>query len=276
MTDSRLTPANTRVAAAELEGQIDAPRFAEGTLRQIGVSVADLWGSPECRMRQRQLLYGEHLRVLDDFAGMAFVQSKKDGYVGYVASSALIVPADMTHRVCVPATHLYQYPDIKRPEVTWMSFGARLRVVSAQGNFFETDQGLFVPKPHLRPLTVPLRDPVTVAQMHFGVPYLWGGNSVQGIDCSGLVQAALLSCGIDCPGDTDMQQAALGTELPPGTAPERGDLVFWKGHVALAVDGETLIHANGHHMAVAYEPIQDTITRIETQGEGPVTGHKRL
>ncbi|WP_236626181.1 C40 family peptidase [Actibacterium mucosum] len=165
---------------------------------------------------------------------------------------------------------------MKSGNETWVSFGSRMRVVSADGNFFETHDGRYIPKPHLRPLNAPFADPVTVAQMFFGVPYLWGGNSAMGIDCSGLVQAALVAAGIDCPGDSGPQENALGTPLALGSKPQRGDLLFWKGHVAIAVDHDTLIHANAHHMAVAYERIPDAIQRIESQGDGPVTAHKRL
>jgi cell wall-associated NlpC family hydrolase len=132
-----------------------------------------------------------------------------------------------------------------------------------------------VPKPHLRPISHPFRDPVTVAQLFFGTPYLWGGNSAFGIDCSGLVQAALLACGIACPGDSDLQ-AALGNTVPDDAPMLRGDLIFWKGHVAMVVDDQTLIHANAHHMAVAYEPIDAAIARIKAQGGGTVTGRRRL
>ncbi|SMX30652.1 C40 family peptidase [Actibacterium lipolyticum] len=274
--DKRLTPANARVAALSLQGKVDAETFTAGERRQIGMSIANLWATPERQKRERQLLYGEHVTVFEELNGVAFVQAARDGYVGYVDAITLTDAADMTHRVAVPATHLYRRPDMKQIEHSWLSFGARVRIVSADGAFFETDQGLFIPKPHVRPINAPFADTVTVAQMHFGVPYLWGGNSAQGIDCSGLVQASLLAGNIPCPGDSDLQEKALGSPLEPGTPAERGDLFFWKGHVALAVDGDTLIHANAYHMAVAYEPIAGAVARIEEQGGGPVTAHKRL
>ncbi len=273
--DRRLTPANDRVAASSLQGQVAATTFTDGTPAQIGQPVADLCRAPQ-GARDRQLQFGTPVTVFERRDGWGFVQSGIDGYVGYVREAALIASADATHRVSVPATHLYAAADLKSPDRFWLSFGARLRIVSAEGAFFETDQGLFVPKPHVRPLNAPMHDPVTVAQMHFGAPYLWGGNSMQGIDCSGLVQAACQACGIDCPGDSDLQMAELGTALPPETPPQRGDLLFWKGHVAMVVDADTMIHANAHHMAVAYEPIKAAILRIEEQGEGPVLAHKRL
>lgn len=260
----------------DLQGQVTADLFTTGAPALVTVPVADLWSGPDRQSRDRQLLWGETVQVFETRKGVCFVQAARDGYVGYVMAAHLGAEAEMTHRVAVPGTHLYPRPDIKAADTIWLSFGSRLRVVSGSGDFFETDQGYFVPKPHLRPLKAYFSDPVTVAQMHFGVPYLWGGNSTLGIDCSGLVQAALLAAGIACPGDSDLQQQALGHALPPKTPPMRGDLFFWRGHVAMAVDSDTLIHANAHHMAVAYEPISEAINRIANSGGGPVTAHRRL
>ena len=128
----------------------------------------------------------------------------------------------------------------------------------------------------MRPLDRPFSDPVTIAQLFFGTPYLWGGNSGLGIDCSGLVQAALRACAVPCPGDSDMQLDDLGAEIPAGASLARGDLMFWKGHVGMMVDADVMLHANAHHMATAYEPIADATLRIKAQGDGDVIGRKRL
>jgi cell wall-associated NlpC family hydrolase len=269
VTDRRLTPANGRVAAARLIGQVVADRYTEGEARTVALPVADLLAAPG-GTRDRQLVFGEGVIVYDTADGWAFVEARRDGYVGYIAAHALRDHAQATHTVSVPASHLYPAPDIKRAEALRLSFGARVRIVSAADAFFETDQGLFVPKPHLRPANRPFADPATAAQLLFGVPYLWGGNSVWGIDCSGLVQAALLAAGFPCPGDSDLQAAGAGQPLDPADPMARGDLVFWPGHVAMAVDGVTLIHANAHHMAVAYETLHDAVARI-----GAPTLHRR-
>ncbi len=275
MTDRRLTPANGRVAALRLKGQVQADRFTEGVPRRVCVPVSDLRASPG-GPRDRQLLYGEAVTVYEEGGGFALVEAARDGYVGYVDAAHLSDPVEATHLVAVPATHLYPAPDIKRTEVMGLSFGSRLRIVSASNNLFETAEGHFVPKPHVRPANKPFTDPATVAQLFFGTPYLWGGNSVWGIDCSGLVQAAHLACAIPCPGDSDLQAAGLGHPLPEeGATLRRGDLVFWKGHVAIMVDEATILHANGHTMSVAYEPLVDTIARIADQGGGPVTALRR-
>ncbi|MBN2907671.1 MAG: C40 family peptidase [Rhodobacteraceae bacterium] len=273
--DRRETPANARVAAAHLEGQVPAARFVDPVPYRVTRPLVDLLRAPG-GPRERQMLLGEAFEVLEIHEGHAFGWAARDGFVGYVPAQALSDSApDPTHIVAVPASHAYSAPDLKRPEVMGLSFGTRLRVVSASGAFFETAEGWFVPKPHLRPANAPFADPVTVAQLFFGAPYLWGGNAIWGIDCSGLVQAAWLASGRACPGDSDQQARSLGTALPPGTTPERGDLLFWAGHVALVVDPQVMIHANAHTMSVAYERIPEAIARIEGQGDGPVTAHRR-
>jgi len=162
---------------------------------------------------------------------------------------------------------------MKSGDLMHLPFGARVTVLDERQKFFETNVG-FVPKKHLRPLDRPFTDPATIAQMHFGVPYLWGGDSTLGIDCSGLVAAALRACAIVCPDDSGPQKDQLGSDATGGY--RRGDLLFWNGHVGMMVDSDTMIHANAHHMATVYEPIENAILRIRAQGDGDVTAHKRL
>ncbi|MGR3760973.1 C40 family peptidase [Roseobacteraceae bacterium NS-SX3] len=242
--------------------------------RHVAVPVADLLRAPE-GARDRQLLYGEAVTVRETRHGWAFVQAAKDGYEGYLNEELLAPLIDATHWVSAPATHAYAEADFKSKDLNTFSFGSRLRVRGRVGRFAETEAG-FVPAAHLLPLEARLEDPVAVAEGFLGTPYLWGGNSRFGIDCSGLVQAALLACGLPCPGDSGVQEAELGTQLPAGSPHERGDLLFWKGHVALVRDAASIIHANAHAMAVAIEPLQAAIERIAAQGDGPVTAHKRL
>jgi len=267
LTDRCLLPANDRVAALELAGQVEAERFVAGEARRVARPVADLATEPGGR-RWRQLRLGAAFRVLEWQGGHAFGQAGAGGPVGWVASSVLADLPDPTHSVAVPASHAYTAPDLKAPEAMALPFGAALRVVSASGAFFETGEGLFVAKPHLRPLNRPFSDPVTVAQMHFGAPYLWGGNSIWGLDCSGLAEVALIAAGHACPPDSDLQ-AGLGAALPEGTAPTRGDLFFWPGHVAMAVDGETLIHATAAAMSVIYEPMSEAAARLAAETGAP-------
>jgi hypothetical protein len=253
-----------------LAGQVSAARFVSGWPMALLESVTDLCAAPG-GPRDRQLLRGATVTVFEDHAGWSFVQAA-DGYVGYLPTGCLGPPVAHSHFVASPATHAYAAEDFKSPAVMALPLGARVRVLDERRKFFETDAG-FVPKRHLRPLDRPFQDPATVAQMHFGVPYLWGGNSTRGIDCSGLVSASLTLCNTACPGDSDLQQA-LGDDFTD--QPRRGDLLFWKGHVAMMVEAETLIHANAHHMAVAYEPLAQAILRIEAQGDGPVIAHRRV
>ncbi|MEZ5885456.1 MAG: NlpC/P60 family protein [Paracoccaceae bacterium] len=275
MTDRRILPANGRVAHVSLRGQVEAATFVEGEWARVMAPVADLLARPG-GPRDRQVLRGDRLMVLERTEGHAFVQAARDGYCGYVAETALGPDHAVTHWVSAPATHLYPAADIKRPEIASLSFGARLDIAGEEGRFARTADGHHVPRVHLREIGAPLDDPAAVALLFLGTPYLWGGNSRGGIDCSGLVQAALLACGHDCPGDSDLQWQSVGRPLGEGTPLRRGDLLFWRGHVAMAIDGETMIHANAHAMAVTLEPIGAARERIRVAEGDSWLGVRRL
>lgn len=270
--DRRLTPFSGRVALTALQGRIDAP-VTEGTAAQVVVPLADLLARPG-GARDRQVLLGDAVTVIDRDQGHCFVQAAKDGYCGWLDEAAVAEAPPPTHWVSAPATHLYPEPRVQARERMALSLGTRLCVTGSQGTWAETTLG-FVPAVHLRRLGDWVRDPVSVAESLIGTPYLWGGNSRAGLDCSGLAQLSLHAAGLACPGDSDMQQA-LGAALDEGQALRRGDLLFWKGHVALVTAPDRLIHANGHSMSVADEDIAETIARIASQGGGPVIARRRL
>ncbi|MFV1592033.1 C40 family peptidase [Phaeobacter sp. JH20_36] len=279
MTDPRRTPANDRVIAAHLAQQSPDRTAVTGQPACIRLPVVNLLRRPD-GPRDRQLLLGAEITIYEERDGWAFVQAVADDYVGYVPATALATDAaPATHRVCTPATHAYSAADMKSADLCSLSHGSRVSVLAFTDRFAETNLG-FIPASHLRPVSVPETDPVAVAQLFLGTPYLWGGNSRWGIDCSGLVQAAMLACGVTCPGDSDQQENELGQDISLGNTAvpsdlRRGDLLFWKGHVALMQDHETMIHANAHHMAVALEPVADAVERIMVQGDGPITRHRR-
>ena len=275
MTDRRLTPANDRVADQALRDRIAAPRYVAGIRQRVTAPLTDLLAAPG-GARDRQLLMGNGFRVLEERDGYAFGQAARDGYVGYVPQDALGPDTPATHVVTAPATHLYTAPDIKAPEHAALSFGARLTVTEFSGAFARTDAGLFVPRTHLADASHRFTDPVAVAELFLGTPYLWGGNSRAGLDCSALIQIACLACDIDCPGDSDLQCAQLGQPLPAEAAKQRGDVIFWDGHVGWMSDGATLLHANAQHMAVTYEPLQDALDRIRMQGGGTPIAYRRI
>jgi cell wall-associated NlpC family hydrolase len=268
--DRRLTPATARVALDSMRGVLDRPEWTSGTPARLAVPLADLLSAPG-GPRDRQVNFGADLTVIDEDSGFAFVQAALDGYCGWLPSAALMggdLPT-ITHRVTAPATHVYAAPDMKRPETMALSLGARLSVSGIQDGFAQLAGGGYVPMQHVgdRPAT----DPVAVARGLLGTPYLWGGNSRAGIDCSGLVQAALTACDIPCPGDSDLQRAAFAATDDVAA----GDLLFWPGHVAMAVSDSVMIHATAWQMAVILEPIRDALARIDAAGQGPFLGAHR-
>lgn len=275
MNDYRLTPANGRVAHVTLKDRIAADHYVQGEWARLSVPLSDLLVRPD-GPRDRQVLMGDRLLVLERLDRHAFVQAEKDGFCGYVALAALTPDRPVTHWVSSAATHLYATPTIKRREVAQLTFGAKVCVTGSEAGFLATDEGFFIPHQHLSPLGRLMADPVAVADMFLGTPYLWGGNSRGGIDCSGLVQAAMLACGIACPGDSDLQWQALGHPLATGTPLRRGDLLFWDGHVAMVADETRIIHATGHCMAVTYEGIDAALERIALSGSSPFLGARRL
>ncbi|MFN3659229.1 MAG: NlpC/P60 family protein [Pseudolabrys sp.] len=275
--DPRLNAFRPDIAAARLRGQVEAKRFVEGVRHAVIEPLADLRRAPAPDAPlDTQALLGDHVVVYESTEeGWAWGQLESDGYVGWLPAAALGTPsAAATHKVAVPRTLCFPGPDIKLPPVAGLPLGARLALVRQDERFGVTANGWHVPAVHLAPVKSRQADFVAVAESLLGAPYLWGGKSSLGIDCSGLVQVSLHSAGLTCPRDSDMQELALGN--PASLAGlKRGDLVFWKGHVAMARDGETLIHANAHAMMVASEPAGRAIARIKVAGL-EVTSVRRL
>lgn len=274
MMDRRLSPANKRVADPSMRESWPGVQYVDPEPYAVHWPLVDLRNAPEGR-RDRQLLFGETVGVYEMHEGWAFVQSTKDNYVGYVPKSSLANVPEATHRVTAAASHVYARPDFKSRDLMRLSHGCLLHGLAVENGFLQTADG-YVPFVHCGDVGDRQPDPLVEAKLFLDTPYLWGGNSRFGIDCSGLVQAAFLACGVDCPGDSDLQKAQLGYDLPADVPLERNDLLFWKGHVALVADEGRLIHANAHHMAVTYEGVDAAINRINAQGDGPVTSRKRV
>ena len=269
--DRRSTPATARVALSRLRGLIDRPAWTEGEPARVAAAMTDLCRNPG-GARDRQLLRGTEVLVIDRDGAWTFVEAQGNGYCGWVAQAALTAERPpLTHRVTAPATHIYPAADMKQREIAALSMGARLAVAGTENGFAQLAEGGFVPLQHLA--NQPDTDPATVAQRLLGTPYLWGGNSRAGIDCSGLVHAALSACAIPCPGDADQQSADVGRPLDPTEPYMRGDLLFWRGHVAMAISPEAMIHANARAMAVTEEAITPARERIEAAD--PYLGARR-
>jgi len=275
--DPRIHAFRREIAARHLQGRVEAARFVDGERRQTIEPVAALRGAPSHEARQvTEALFGERIAVYETSdEGWAWVQLDADGYVGWMSANALAPPGPApTHRIAAARTLGFAGPDIKQAPVVALPMGAVVTIARQDERFAVTAAGWHFPVLHLAPFKTKQPDFVAVAEQFLGAPYLWGGKTSLGIDCSGLVQVALQACGIVCPRDSDMQQEALGKPVSL-SALRRGDLIFWKGHVAIARDAATLIHATAHHMAVAIEPAAEAITRIKAAGSD-VTSVKRI
>jgi cell wall-associated NlpC family hydrolase len=275
--DPRVIPARPDLAAEHLRGKVEAARFAEGTMQEVIAGVAPVRAAPvHDATLLTEALHGERVTIYEtDEEGWAWGQLQSDGYVGWLPAAALLAPKGQpTHKVAALRTLVFPGPSIKLPPIDALPLGAKVVVVREHESFAVTSSGGFVPKRHLAPLTNVEPDFVAVAERFLGVPYLWGGKSSLGLDCSGLVQVALTACGVKCPRDSDMQEGALGK--PASLAGlQSGDLIFWKGHVAIARGRNSMIHANAFHMAVAIEPVAEGLARIGAAGS-QVTSVRRL
>ncbi len=279
--DPRVTPARPDLAAMELEGQVAAARYVAGQVYEVIEPQAPLRGQPvPDAPLLTEALKGERVTIYEENAeGWAWGQLAADRYVGWLPVNALAPPgAPPTHKVVALRTFAFPGPSIKLAPIEALPLGARVAVTRREDRMAVSQSGGYVAATHLPPIDVYETDFVAVAERFLGVPYLWGGKTALGLDCSGLVQIALSACGIVSPRDSDMQEQALGTPLAAGadrSELKRGDLVFWKGHVAIVRDRATVLHANAIHMAVAIEPIADAVARIRDAG-GEITSVRRF
>ena len=269
-----MTPANETVACSTLKGKIKHANFVEAKNYQVNVPFVDLLGSPDGK-RNRQLIYGSKVKYFSAAKGWAFIQNTYDNYVGYVPESTIASETQKTHIVTAPLAHVFMEPNIKSKNIEILPLAARVSGEVLENGFLETELG-WISVSQLKRKTELSKDPVEVSKLLQNAPYLWGGNTTLGIDCSGLIQISLLLCGIDCPGDSDQQMNTLGQNIDIGSPRKKGDIIFWKGHVAWALNERQILHANAYHMATVIEEANEAIERIKKQDNNSVIAHKRL
>lgn len=274
--DTRITLARPDLADQRLEGLAAAARYAESRAMVCVVPATAIRAAPAADAEQwDQLLFGEVFRVLEEKDGFAWGQANRDGYVGHVAISDLAEPGHPpTHAVSALRTYAFSKPDIKSRPAGLYSLNSLVAIEAREGRFAKAaGTGWFV-EDHLTPIGRGEKDYVAVAERFIGAPYQWGGRESLGLDCSGLVQQALYACVRACPRDTDMQRGFFAEVAEADR--RRGDLVFWKGHVAILLDPDTILHANAHHMATAVEPLSEALARIAATPTGAALGYRRV
>ena len=278
--EPRLHAFRPDLADARLRGRVEAARFAEGTRRRVVAASAPLKRKPRADAPlASEILRGEDFTVFEDGAeGWSWGQLETDGYVGYVPTDALAAASpEPTHRISALRTFVYPGPDMKLPGLALLSFGSRIALdetAATRGAEYRRlmgGEGWIVGATAVPVEAPPDNDFVAVAERFLNTAYLWGGRTSVGLDCSALVQLSLMAAGIPAPRDTDLQERSLGSAVDGGLAAhlKRGDLIFWKGHVGIMIDGEYLIHANGHHMATVIEPLAHVVTRIAAKAGQP-------
>lgn len=278
--DPRVTPARADLAAAHLQGKLEAARFAEGRPAQAIRGVVALRKAPSFDASlETEILFGERFTIYEEKNGWAWGQCALDSYVGYARASEFASPdAAPTHRVTALRTPLYPAAQLKAAAVDFLPLNAKVALQGEEDRYARIGEGLYLFAKHLAPMAAKAADWVAVCERFVGVPYLWGGKTAGGVDCSGLIQTALEAGGIAAPRDTDMMEAALGTPVPVADNLKnlkRGDLVFWNGHLGAMLDADRLLHANAFHMEVTVEPLGLVAERIARK-EGPVRAIKQI
>ncbi len=279
--DPRLHAYRRDLADDKLRGRVEAARFVAGEPYHVAAGALPLRTdpSPDSRLGS-ELLFGEHVTVFEIAEGWAWLQNDTDGYVGYAEATGLAPgQAAPTHRVAVLRTYLYPEPDLKAPARALLSMDAPVTVTAESGPFAGLDGGGWVWSVHLLPDGSYETDHGAVALRFLGTPYLWGGRSSIGLDCSALVQLALARCGTRAPRDSDMQADGLGEPVAftgDEAALARGDLVFWPGHVGIWLDPDRFVHANATHMMTVAEPFAAAAARIRDATGDDVTVVRRV
>ena len=266
MLDPREFAFRPTIAASYLQGIVAADQFSDGVVCSVTESVLPLKNKPNDQAeRASEMLFGEKFIVYERQGAWAWGQSQTDGYVGFVKINGLSdQPASPTHEIKELKTFVYQRPDIKSPVIKELSMGSRVSLKEKGENFICLKEGGWIVKKHVVELNIKEASFIAVAKKYIGTPYLWGGRSSNGLDCSALVQLSLSRVGILAPRDTDQQEETVGCfcgKNPEGI--EKGDLLYTQGHVAISSGRDLVLHANVHHMRVVEEPLQAFLSRLD-------------
>ncbi len=278
--DPRTHPYRADLAAEHLRGSVDAERYSSGVRKTVIKGVAPLRRAPRMDASlETELLFGESVTVFDEKDGWSWLQADTDSYVGYALSETLGADTSPpTHHVAVLRSYIFPEPDLKTPPLDLLSMTAAVRVTGQNGAYSALDGSGWIYSRHLAPVGDNEADHCGVAIRFLGAPYLWGGKTSVGLDCSGLIQVSLARCGQSVPRDTDMQEQEIGTAVVfagDQSVLQRGDLVFWPGHAGIWIDPNRFVHANATDMMVAVAPLSDVAAYIEEATGHPIRTVRR-
>ena len=279
--DPRTTLARKDLADTALKARVRAERYAPIKSKVVSTGIVDVKKTPNnSAPLLTQAFFGEEVSMLDEANGWAFCQLNSDGYVGFLKSEHLSTHGlQPSHSVAVPLSHVYPKPDVRAPIGMAIPFGAQVTISEGvEEKRFSEVRGLgWIYKRHLKPLGSLNADYLQTAAMFLHAPYVWGGKTALGLDCSALVQLALNYAGKDCPRDTDQQLEMLGRSVGANiSACEKGDLVFFPGHVGFMLDKMRLLHANATYMRVTLDKLESVVSRLSMVHDNPVVDIRRL
>ena len=260
--DTRITPIRRDLASTAYKAIVKRKKYVTAKLATVKSAFTPLYSNKGSKL-STQLLYGEECDVFETKNGWSWIQSRRDNYVGYTPT------INLTRKIYKPnskvislRTVIYTKPDIKSVTKGYLSFNSLVEVIKIKGKYSLIKNLGWCPSLDLVKIKSSKFNHIDLSKQYLDTPYLWGGRDSMGIDCSGLIQNLHQINNRPFPRDTDMQEIFVTNEVKYEKDLKAGDLVFWKGHVAMMIDNSNIIHANAFHMKTAIEPLSTAKKRI--------------
>jgi len=230
--------------------------------------------SIKSKLLTTQLLYGDSFKIIKKKGSWIKIKNNSDGYKGFIKKKNFPLNKKNTHKVCNLFANLYIKPNLKFKIKKKISFGSKISVTEKKNNFYKFDN-FWIKKNDLKKIKYKTKDIFKGLNKFMGTKYVWGGKHFSGVDCSGLVQLFFNFNNRFCPRDTKDQIKYFKRKIKIKNI-RKNDLIFWKGHVAIAISNRKLIHAYGPSKSTVAMPIKKTIDRIYKTTRLKVIGIRRV